>query len=40
VSGAIWDTTGVPALAFVPLALCGVAMTATTAIMWRSGELR
>jgi CP family cyanate transporter-like MFS transporter len=40
VSGAIWDTTGVPALAFVPLALCGIAMTATTAIMWRSGELR
>lgn len=39
-SGAIWDATGAPALAFVPLALCGVAMTATTAIMWRSGELR
>ena len=39
-SGAIWDVTGVPALAFVPLALCGIAMTVMTAIMWRSGELQ
>jgi MFS transporter, CP family, cyanate transporter len=39
-SGAAWDITQKPALAFVPLALCALAMAAITAIMWRSHELR
>jgi hypothetical protein len=32
--------TQVPALAFVPLALCALAMAAIATRMWRSRELR
>ena len=39
-AGAVWDLTGIPALAFLPLALCALAMAAITASMWRSHELR
>ena len=39
-AGAIWDLTHVPALAFVPLAVCALAMAAITARMWQSHELR
>lgn len=39
-SGATWDVTQKPALAFVPLALCALAMAAITGSMWRSHELR
>jgi MFS transporter, CP family, cyanate transporter len=39
-SGAAWDISGVPALAFVPLAACAVAFAAITGKMWRSHELR
>ena len=40
VSGAAWDLTGAPALAFVPLALCAFSLAAVSAAMWRKGELR
>ncbi len=40
ISGAAWDLSGIPALAFVPLAVCAVALTAITAGMWRTKELR
>ena len=40
ISGAAWDFSGVPALAFAPLAACAVAMTAVTSRMWRRNELR
>ena len=39
-AGAIWDVTHVPALAFVPLALCALAMAAIATRMWRSHELK
>jgi CP family cyanate transporter-like MFS transporter len=39
-AGAVWDVTQTPALAFVPLALCALAMAAIAARMWRSHELR
>lgn len=39
-SGAAWDVTGTPALAFVPLAACAVALAAITGTMWRNHELR
>jgi CP family cyanate transporter-like MFS transporter len=39
ISGALWDTTGIPALAFVPMALCALAMAAIAVRMWRTREL-
>jgi cyanate permease len=39
-SGAAWDLSGTPALAFVPLAACAVAFAIITVKMWRSHELR
>jgi cyanate permease len=27
ISGALWDVTGIPRMAFVPLCLCAVALT-------------
>ena len=39
-SGAAWDLSGMPALAFVPLAVGAVALTAIATRMWRIGELR
>jgi CP family cyanate transporter-like MFS transporter len=40
VSGAAWDLSGVPALAFVPLAICGVALAAIALRMRARRELR
>lgn len=40
VSGAAWDLSGVPALAFLPLAAGAVALASISAWMWRTGELR
>jgi CP family cyanate transporter-like MFS transporter len=40
VCGALWDMSGVPALAFVPLALCAIGLAVVSARMWRGGELR
>ncbi|MEO9136987.1 MAG: MFS transporter [Casimicrobiaceae bacterium] len=40
VSGAAWDLSGIPALAFVPLAACAVSFAVITGKMWRSHELR
>ncbi len=40
ISGAAWDLSGIPALAFVPLAVCAVGMTAITLRLRRSNELR
>jgi len=40
VSGAAWDLTGTPALAFVPLALCAIGLVVIAGMMWRSRELR
>jgi CP family cyanate transporter-like MFS transporter len=40
ISGAAWDLTGLPALAFVPLALCALALAAVSTSMWTRGELR
>jgi CP family cyanate transporter-like MFS transporter len=39
VSGAAWDLTGTPAVAFVPLAVCAVALAAVSAMMWKRREL-
>jgi CP family cyanate transporter-like MFS transporter len=39
-SGAAWDLSGMPALAFVPLAVGAVALTVIATRMWRIGELR
>jgi CP family cyanate transporter-like MFS transporter len=39
-SGIAWDASGIPALAFVPLALCAIAMVAVAGRMWRTHELR
>jgi MFS transporter, CP family, cyanate transporter len=38
-SGAAWDVSGIPALAFVPLGACAVALVAVSAAMWRIREL-
>jgi CP family cyanate transporter-like MFS transporter len=40
VCGALWDVSGLPALAFVPLALSAAALVAISAGMWRKHELR
>lgn len=39
-SGAAWDLTGVPALAFVPLAVCAIALAIVSVMMWKKEELR
>lgn len=39
-SGAAWDVSGTPALAFVPLAACAIGLAAITGTMWRNHELR
>ena len=39
-AGAAWDVSGIPALAFAPLALCAIALTAVAGEMKRRGELR
>ena len=40
-SGAAWDLSGVPALAFAPLAACAVALALVTGgVMWHRKELR
>ena len=39
-SGAAWDVTHRPALAFVPLGLCALAMAVIAGAMWRKHELR
>ena len=38
-SGAAWDLSAVPALAFAPLAACAVALVTVTSGMWRRKEL-
>jgi CP family cyanate transporter-like MFS transporter len=38
--GAAWDLSGVPALAFVPLAVCALTLVAIAVAMSRIGELR
>jgi len=38
-SGAAWDLTHRPALAFVPLALCALALAGVAGAMWRNREL-
>jgi hypothetical protein len=40
VSGAAWDVSGVPAMAFAPLAICGVALVAIALSMRTRRELR
>ena len=40
VSGAAWDVSGVPAMAFVPLAICGLALAAIALRMRARRELR
>jgi MFS transporter, CP family, cyanate transporter len=40
ISGAAWDLSGIPALAFVPLAACAVGMTAITVRLRLNKELR
>lgn len=39
VSGVVWDLSGVPALAFVPLGVCAVGMAAIALRLRREGEL-
>jgi len=39
-SGAAWDLSGMPGLAFVPLAVGAVGLAAIATRMWRIGELR
>lgn len=39
-SGAAWDLSGRPGLAFAPLGLCAIALAAIAARMWRIRELR
>ena len=39
-SGVAWDVTQLPALAFVPLAVCALAMAVIAGAMWRKHELR
>lgn len=38
-SGVAWDVTGIPALAFAPLAACATGLATLSASMWRRGEL-
>ena len=40
ISGAAWDVSGIPALAFVPLAACAAGMTAITVRLRLNKELR
>ena len=40
ISGAAWDLSGAPALAFAPLALCAIALAAVSVAMWGKKELR
>jgi CP family cyanate transporter-like MFS transporter len=40
VCGALWDASGVPAFAFVPLAACAAALVAISGRMWQNHELR
>jgi CP family cyanate transporter-like MFS transporter len=40
ISGATWDLSGVPALSFAPLAICGVGLVAIALRMRARGELR
>jgi CP family cyanate transporter-like MFS transporter len=40
VSGALWDATGVPAAAFVPIGLGAVALVASAAVLRLKGRLR
>ena len=40
VSGAAWDLSGIPSLAFVPLAACAIGMTAISVRLRMSKELR
>jgi hypothetical protein len=40
VCGALWDASGVPAFAFVPLAVCAAALVAISVRMWQNHELR
>jgi hypothetical protein len=35
IAGAVWDLTGIPALTFVPLALCAVTLTLLGAMLTR-----
>jgi CP family cyanate transporter-like MFS transporter len=39
-SGAAWDLSGFPALTFVPIGVCAVALAFVTVVMWRRKELR
>jgi CP family cyanate transporter-like MFS transporter len=39
ISGAAWDLSGIPALAFVPLAMCAVGLTAIPVLLRRKNEL-
>jgi CP family cyanate transporter-like MFS transporter len=39
ISGAAWDLSGIPALAFVPLALCAIGLTAIPVALRRKKEL-
>jgi hypothetical protein len=39
-SGVLWDLSGVPALAFVPLGLCATALAAITVMLRTKNELR
>jgi CP family cyanate transporter-like MFS transporter len=39
-SGAVWDLSGIPALAFVPLGVCALALTGIAAAMLRMRELQ
>jgi CP family cyanate transporter-like MFS transporter len=39
ISGAAWDVSGVPALAFVPLGLCAIGLAAATFILYARKEL-
>jgi CP family cyanate transporter-like MFS transporter len=40
VCGALWDVSGIPALAFLPLAACALGEMAIAIAMWRARELR
>jgi len=40
ISGAAWDLTGAPALAFLPLALCAIVLAVVSVVMWGKKELR
>lgn len=40
VSGALWDVSGVPGLAFVPLGLCAATLAGMSLVLRHKGELR